>query len=579
MTTNERNLESVKPQTSGDHQVAGTPITKTEDNAQQQRQEKLTAAKAFRFTSGDAAPFTIDMGNGEKVQDKRPLRQENSAGEQGKLDPSKIPMADVKDGQGHILQKNYADGRHTDIHYDKNGQPDEMKTPDGQDYKRHIGKDGKPDGTWDVTVPKDKSPDGKEHHYNTHIDVKVDGDGAVSWTTKAGEHSKIDTDGKWHKDVIKEASDADALHTDLLKRDMGASAQKRLDEINKNGEGTGVYDKLSDADKKQAHLETVDGKEILKLGPAPEKTEDPATAVKEAKQLSESLFRLDEGHSAQQLVKQINAEGNGEAVYKNLSEADKKEVHLEDHNGVKTLVLGAEKTHPDQDSMDSILKQARTLIEANDLSTGLLTRDMGATAQKTLDEINKNDDGKKVYEQLSADDKKMVHLELVNGKEVLKLGEAPIVYKDGKEEELAGLVPNSREHRDAADSRPHMNAEGPEQMADKAVSTTGDHVSDASDAKAEAAKIKAMLDKNGDNPDTGEVSAELKKYARTHASQFEAMCDELAHSENGPFGLLALVHVEKGQNGKIKVTFSGSGALGVAGATLYDGKPGATGNE
>jgi hypothetical protein len=76
MTINngEKHLEQ-KPEKSGDHQVAGTPITKTEDNAHQQRQEKANALKAFRFTK-DGAPFTLDMGNGEKVQDKRPLKND-----------------------------------------------------------------------------------------------------------------------------------------------------------------------------------------------------------------------------------------------------------------------------------------------------------------------------------------------------------------------------------------------------------------------------------------------------------------------------------------------------------------------
>jgi DNA-directed RNA polymerase subunit L len=80
MTVNDKHLEQ-KPEKSGDHQVAGTPITKSEDNAHQQRQEKLLASKAYRFTKGDNA-FTIDMGNGEKVQDKRPMKSEPSAANQ-----------------------------------------------------------------------------------------------------------------------------------------------------------------------------------------------------------------------------------------------------------------------------------------------------------------------------------------------------------------------------------------------------------------------------------------------------------------------------------------------------------------
>ena len=51
---------------------AGTAITDKADNAVQQRQETLLAAKAFRFTKGDN-PFTIDMGDGSTVKDKRPI--------------------------------------------------------------------------------------------------------------------------------------------------------------------------------------------------------------------------------------------------------------------------------------------------------------------------------------------------------------------------------------------------------------------------------------------------------------------------------------------------------------------------
>ncbi len=76
MTINEKHLEQ-KHEKGGEQQVAGTPITKTEDNAHQQRQEIQNAMKAYRFTKGDN-PFTIDMGDGGTVVDKRPMHQEHT---------------------------------------------------------------------------------------------------------------------------------------------------------------------------------------------------------------------------------------------------------------------------------------------------------------------------------------------------------------------------------------------------------------------------------------------------------------------------------------------------------------------
>jgi hypothetical protein len=520
MTANEKNIEGLKPQKTGDHQVAGTPITNAEDNAHQQRQEKLTAAKAFRFTAGDAAPFTIDMGNGEKVQDKRPPR-------------------DTTDGHGHVTEKNYSDGRHTHIHYDKNGQPDEIKTPDGQSYKKHVGKDGKPDGTWDVTVPKDKSPDGKEHHYNAKIDIKVDGDGTVSWTTKAGEHSKIDRDGKWHKDVVKE--DSDALHTDLQKRDMGESTKKMCEQVNKSGNAEDVYNKLckehpEDRDKVHLVHKFENGKMVTELAPGPDPMDgvvkDGRTA-QEAKDLDTALGTRDMGVSAQKRLDEINKNGDSKGVYDRLSDSDKKMVHLETVDGKDVLKLGP-------DPNDGVLKQVRAEVEAKELDTALGTRDLGVSAQKKVDEINAHGDGKAVYDKLSDADKKMVHLELVDGKEVLKLGEAPPVFIDGKAENFG---------------------------------KPGD--TQAPDAHAEAGKIKAMMDNvvNHDG-DPKEAIREMRAFARTHASQFEAMCNELKAMDPGHF------HVDKDQKtGEFHVSYGGNKFFGIPGTPLYDGKPGATGND
>ncbi|HEY9680723.1 MAG TPA: hypothetical protein V6C86_04005 [Oculatellaceae cyanobacterium] len=65
----EKHIERT-PQDS-EHQVAGKPILSGDDNAAQQRLEKQTAARAHRFTKGDNV-FTIDMGNGQTVEDSRP---------------------------------------------------------------------------------------------------------------------------------------------------------------------------------------------------------------------------------------------------------------------------------------------------------------------------------------------------------------------------------------------------------------------------------------------------------------------------------------------------------------------------
>ncbi|HEY9759914.1 MAG TPA: hypothetical protein V6C97_32440 [Oculatellaceae cyanobacterium] len=566
MTTNDKNLEGLKPQKSGDHQVAGTPITNTEDNAHQQRQEKITASKAFRFTSGDSAPFTIDMGNGEKVQDKRPIRQEASAGDQtaaatlndrlpagpdeaslanasplklvnpehSKLDYDYIPKADLKDGQGHIVQKNYADGRHTDIHYDKNGQPDEVRTPDGQIYRKHIGKDGKPDGTWDVTVPKDNSPDGKEHHYNTKIDIKVDGDGNVSWTTKAGEHSQIDKDGKWHKDVVKE--DTDALHTDLSKRDNLESAKKLCEQVNKDGDAADVYKRLlkeHPEDKDKVHLVTKfdeNGKMKVELAPGPDPMDSilkQARTVTEAKEFSTALGTRDLGISAQAKLDEINKNGDGRGVYDKLSDADKKMVHLETIDGKEVMKLGPSPT-PEQE---------KTTKEANELSQDLYRIDEGASARQMLKRINDEGNAEAVYNKLSDADKKMVHLEEHNGIKILSMGaEARPEYKEAKLENQASAT------------------------------------RDASEANTEAKNINAMMDEvNKGTRSVSEVITEMQKFARTHASQFEAMCKELQHLNGFHF------HVEKDdKSGKIKVTHAGG--FGIGATTLYDGIPGPTGN-
>ena len=172
---NEKHLEQQKPEKSGDHQVAGTPITNTEDNAHQQRQEKLTALKAYRFTKGDAAPFTIDMGNGEKVQDKRPLKnseQQNQSEGSRDLVPARM---DEKTGKVEELGK---DGK-----WHKAGS-----IPASQEA--HVGEyEQDKKGNWHKT----------EHAHTSH---QTEGSRDLTpsrMDEKTGKTEELGKDGKWHK--------------------------------------------------------------------------------------------------------------------------------------------------------------------------------------------------------------------------------------------------------------------------------------------------------------------------------------------------------------------------------------------
>jgi hypothetical protein len=105
--SSEKHLEGQK---SGDQQVAGKPITDKHDNAQQQRLEQLSAAKAFRFTKDGGNAFTIDMGEGKAVQDKRPIQDSSATRD---LVPSRM---DEKTGQVDVLGKDgkwHKSGQHS----------------------------------------------------------------------------------------------------------------------------------------------------------------------------------------------------------------------------------------------------------------------------------------------------------------------------------------------------------------------------------------------------------------------------------------------------------------------------------
>ena len=68
--------QSVKP---GDKPPAGTPITEKADNTIQQRLQEREALKAYRLTRDPNNAFSIDMGNGSEVKDKRPVVQPETA--------------------------------------------------------------------------------------------------------------------------------------------------------------------------------------------------------------------------------------------------------------------------------------------------------------------------------------------------------------------------------------------------------------------------------------------------------------------------------------------------------------------
>ena len=118
----EKHLENHQ---SGDHQVAGKPITDKADNAAQQRLEHQTAAKAFRFTKDGGNAFSIDMGDGKAaVNDKRPLRQE----EEG---PGLVPARIYPDGHVEVLGK---DGK---FHKDGTIPPSQMESQENVEQDKN----------------------------------------------------------------------------------------------------------------------------------------------------------------------------------------------------------------------------------------------------------------------------------------------------------------------------------------------------------------------------------------------------------------------------------------------------------
>jgi hypothetical protein len=149
MTINDKHLEKEQPK-SGDHQVAGTPITKTEDNALKQHQEMKDAIKSYRLTKGEN-PFTIDMGNGEKVQDKRPLIKESNVEDQiaaGSRDliPTRIV---IKDGTTSHQDK---DGKWV-VEKEKHPLPSKIPQSDHNEQSHEKHHQHRVVGAIDVSLP------------------------------------------------------------------------------------------------------------------------------------------------------------------------------------------------------------------------------------------------------------------------------------------------------------------------------------------------------------------------------------------------------------------------------------------
>lgn len=166
----EKHLESHKQ---GDSQVAGKPITNAEDNAHQQRLEKQTAAKAFRFTKGDNA-FTIDMGDGKQVQDTRPKSGEQQQQTEGSRDL--VPARVDGSGKVDVLGK---DGKW----HPAGSIPHSQEMPIG-----------------DVEQDKNGNYHKIEHaHTSQHLDGSRDLT-PVQVNEKTGKVEVLGKDGKWHKD-------------------------------------------------------------------------------------------------------------------------------------------------------------------------------------------------------------------------------------------------------------------------------------------------------------------------------------------------------------------------------------------
>jgi hypothetical protein len=102
----------------------GAPITTEKDNKIKVQQENQTASTAKRFTGPYDVPFTIDMGDGQLVQDKRPIAGSNdnqliasaTASDQPMLLAQKVDTPDFKTDvahtMNHVRELVHANNRH-----------------------------------------------------------------------------------------------------------------------------------------------------------------------------------------------------------------------------------------------------------------------------------------------------------------------------------------------------------------------------------------------------------------------------------------------------------------------------------
>jgi hypothetical protein len=173
VTINDKHLEKHEQQT-GDKPLAGAQITKSEDSAVKQRQELIDGLKSHRITK-DGNAFTIDMGDGETIQDVRAGKKPAASAEQ-QHKPLEVPSGPYND--------DYAIGPRGRAP----NQNDSAIGPDGKlpwNNDHSIGPDGK--GPWsnDSAI----GPDGKLPWNNDH---SIGPDGKGPWSND----SAIGPDGK-----------------------------------------------------------------------------------------------------------------------------------------------------------------------------------------------------------------------------------------------------------------------------------------------------------------------------------------------------------------------------------------------
>lgn len=186
MTTgNDKHLEKHE-QKGGDQPLAGAQITKPEDSAVKQRQEMLDGLKSHRITK-DGNGFTLDMGNGETVQDVRGA--------------NKIAAAVVEQQLGHSDPPVSAGGSHVDFHDSTPaqilpGEGDHMPggdglfpPPHGGDFPPPHGGDFPPpqSGDWQPIPPGDLSK------FTIKTDTTIDKNGHIVTTETRADGSTLAT--------------------------------------------------------------------------------------------------------------------------------------------------------------------------------------------------------------------------------------------------------------------------------------------------------------------------------------------------------------------------------------------------